>query len=313
MALPNLDDLRGSVRGLVRLQKVYNISATEFADGKLNGVSTDAVLLWRDCFEIGVQLYDQADYSAALEWLVLAVNMLNEGDGKQEQQFGAEVYEYLALTYIELGEKELALEMISQVFSTDPMNPALHTLNYLEQRAAKCPEQATEMTWSANYTRLCQGKRLPEVSSLRCYLDSKRHGIFQLAPLKVEQVHRNPDINIYHQVINDRQIDSIIKVSNEIEKFRSALSRGKLSDFRVSQQVWVNYSSPITSSLRQLVGAISGLDMDNAEVMQVVDYTTGGQYTPHNDYISSVTGNYVNRGNRLFTVMFYVSVNSIIL
>ncbi|KAL7730442.1 hypothetical protein ACLKA6_016668 [Drosophila palustris] len=311
LGYPTLDDLRGSARGLVRLQKIYNISASEFADGNLNGVFTDAVFVWRDCYEIGVQLYEQADYSSALEWLVLAANMLNEMDSEGAQQFVAEVYEYLALTYIELGEKQLALEMLSDVLSVDPTHPAQHTLNYLEHRSDKCPEILEEEIWWRNYTLLCRGERLPEKisskSSLRCYQDSKRHGIFQLAPLKVEQVHRNPDINIYHQVINDRQIDSILEVSSEIEKIRSSTSGGRQSDVRVSQQVWVNYSSPIMSSLSQLVSAITNLDMGNAEIMQVADYSVGGQYTSHFDYISRMPNDYKGKGNRLFTVMFYLS------
>ncbi|KAH8312830.1 hypothetical protein KR044_013144 [Drosophila immigrans] len=311
VGFPQLDDLRGISRGLVRLQKVYNISASEFAKGHLYDFDTGAIFLWRDCYEIGVQLYEQSDFKAALEWLTLASKMLEELDSEEAQKFQNDVIEYIALTHVELGDKQHAVDLLTDLVKLDPSLPARHTLNYLEKRSDKCPPPVEDRTWTANYTVLCQGKYLPwnepQDKTLRCYRDSKRHPLFQLAPLNVEEAHRNPDIHVYHSVLNDMQIEEIQTLAEEFTKARSTLHGGRVSDVRVSQQVWVNYSTPIMRSLKKMTSAISGLDMEHAEIMQVADYGIGGQYTPHYDYLSNLPEQYLKIGNRIATVMFYLS------
>lgn len=310
---PQLDDLQGTARGILRLQKIYNLTAVQLADGYLNEVSTGAVLVWSDCFELGVQLYEGADYSRALDWLVLASDMLNEIEGEEVLELSSQVYEYLALTNIELGEKKRALKIFADLHSWDPSHPSLHTATYVQHTMPKCPEPISEMPWFHNYTQLCQGKLLPqqekavEESPLSCYHDSERHAIFKLAPLKVEEAHRNPDIFVFHNVLTDGQIDSILAVSDEITKVRSSVQGGKVSDIRVSQQVWVNYSTPIMQTVSQTVEAISGFNMINSEQMQVANYGVGGQYIPHLDAMSKIPPDFVLRGNRIATNMFYVS------
>ncbi|KAH8398597.1 hypothetical protein KR215_002406 [Drosophila sulfurigaster] len=309
LGFPELDDLRGIARGFVRLQKTYNISASDFAAG--TEFSTGTFFLWRDCYEIGVHLYDQADYKAALEWLILAYDMLEEADIEEVKKFNLDVLEYLALTYIELGEKQMAVDILADAVPEDSSLPALHTLKYLEKRTEKCPDQEEEMDWRANYTILCQGKHLPrnepEDKTLRCYRDSKRHPFFRLAPLNVEEAHRNPDIHVYHGVLSDVQIEEIYVAAEDKTKVRSTLHGNRVSDIRVSQQVWLNYDTPIMEWLKRLTGAISGLDMHYDELMQVADYGIGGQYTPHWDYMSSLSGEYELMGNRIATVMYYLS------
>ncbi|EDW68046.1 prolyl 4-hydroxylase subunit alpha-1 [Drosophila virilis] len=314
VGIPNEEELQGAVKGLLRLQRVYNLTASDLADGILNGVHTDSVLLWHDCFEIGVQLYELAEYSSAQQWFLQAVNLLQEIDGENVQQMATEIYEYLVLTHIELGEREEGVETLKEMltwYSRHPPHPAQYTLKYLQQSMPKCPKEHEPAYWFDNYTQLCQGKRLsepkPNGSALNCYLDFTRHARFRLAPLKVEQVRLNPDIHIYYDLINDDQIDDIYEVVDQFDSFRSSVSSSIVTDWRVSQQVWLNYSSPILRSVSNLVGAISGFDMENAEQMQVANYGIGGQYAPHTDYLSKIPDSYIPRGNRIATNMFYLS------
>lgn len=315
--LPQIADLQGTVRGLQRLQKIYNLTAVEMANGYLYEVNTGAVLVWSDCFEIGVQLYEEADYSRALDWLVLASNMLEEIEGDDLMEPSSQVYEYLALTHFELGEKKRAQKILADLRDWDVAQSSQHTASYLDHTMPKCPQPANEMKWFHNYTQLCQGKLLPREEEkksaskgnpLRCYHDAERHVIFKLAPLRVEEVHRDPDVYVFHNVLTDGHIASIFKVADEITKFRSSVQGGIVSDIRVSQQVWLNYTSPIMRSVSQLVGAISGYNMSNAEEMQVANYGVGGQYVPHLDAMSVLPPDFKLRGNRISTNMFYVSV-----
>ncbi|EDV90363.1 GH12977 [Drosophila grimshawi] len=310
--LPNLEELQGAIKGLVRLQDVYNLTASDLADGNLNGKKTDSALNWRDCFEIGVQLYEMAEYKRALEWLVLADKLLDEVQGDNTLKMATEVYEYLALTYIELGEMNTAQETLTKLLTWNSARPTQNIQAHLDHRMPKCPIKKEDSEYFSDYVRLCQGKRLPEIktnqSSPRCYLDSNQHAYFKLSPLKVEQVNLAPDINIYYDVLNDNQIKSILELSTEFDSFRSSVNKYNVTDKRVSQQVWLNYSSPIMRTYRQLVGAISGFNMTNAETMQVANYGIGGQYEPHHDFFGiNLPANSVKRGDRISTNMIYLS------
>ncbi|EDV90365.1 GH12979 [Drosophila grimshawi] len=310
--LPNLEELQGAIKGLVRLQSVYNLTASDLADGNLNGKKTDSALNWRDCFEIGVQLYEMAEYKRALEWLVLADKLLDEVQGDDTLKMATEVYEYLALTYIELGEKDTAQETLTKLLTWNSARPTQNIQAHLDHRMPKCPIKKEDSEYFSDYVRLCQGKRLPEIktnqSSPRCYLDSNRHAYFKLSPLKVEQVNLDPDINIYYGVLNDNQIKSILRLSDELDSFRSTHRKYVISDMRISQQVWLNYSSPIMRTYRQLVGAISGFNMTNVEIMQLANYGIGGHYEPHIDYMGSpLPPYYAKRGDRISTSMIYLS------
>ncbi|KAH8406939.1 hypothetical protein KR222_000888, partial [Zaprionus bogoriensis] len=308
---PKLDDLRGTARGILRLQKIYNLTVGELADGHINGVATEAVLLWRDCLEIGVQMYEVSEYRRALEWLTLASKLLEDNESDAALQQSYQIYEYLALTNFELGEKRRALRILANLRSWQADHTSQHAIPYLQQTMPKCPEPPRQEEWFHNYTQLCQGKLLPQEkpsgSSLRCYRDTQRHVLFRLAPLNVEEVHRDPDIFVFHNVLSEAKIEAIFKVSDAITKFRSSVVGGRVSDIRVSQQVWVNYSTPIMQTVSRLVSAISGLDMNNSELMQVADYGVGGQYIPHLDAMHMLTPDFKPRGNRISTNMFYLS------
>ncbi|EDW15489.1 uncharacterized protein Dmoj_GI24861 [Drosophila mojavensis] len=299
--LPNKEDLKGAVRGLQRLKSVYNLTASDMANSSL---------FWNECLEIGVQLYEQADYRSALEWLLLAAKLVAQIEDDNAQGMRAQVYEYLGMTYLELGEKQKAVETLRELLSSlspDTPHPVRFLLDDVEDTEPKCPKQLVEAYWYANFSRLCQGKRLPEPGSLSCYLDFERHPRFRLSPLKVEQAHLNPDIHIYYDVLTDPQIESVLDLASQLESFRSKVLGDVVTETRVSQQVWLNYTSPIMRTVGNLLGAISGLDMTNVEEMQVANYGIGGQYFPHFDYISELREDYIERGNRITTNMFYLS------
>ncbi|TDG49228.1 hypothetical protein AWZ03_004317 [Drosophila navojoa] len=299
--LPNKDDLKGAVLGLQRLQSVYNLTASDMANN---------ALFWNECFEIGIQLYQQAEYRSALEWLQLAAQLVDQIEDENAQGISAQVYEYLGMTYMELGEKQKAVETLKELLpslSPDTPHPARFLLDEVEGTEPKCPKEPVAPHWYANYSRLCQGKRVPEPGSLSCYLDFERHPRFRLSPLKVEQAHLNPDIHIYYDVLTDAQIEAVLELAKQLESFRSTVVGDVVTETRVSQQVWLDYTSPIMSSIGQLLGAISGLETTNIEKMQVANYGIGGQYFPHYDYLSKLPDSYKESGNRITTNMFYLS------
>lgn len=307
LGYPNSSEVQGAVKGLARLQKVYNLTASHLADGAINGLLYESQLDWSDCYEIGVQLFDIGDYLKSEEWLEEALILLEENlEMDHADLYVSDIREYLALVNFELGHSNRAKSLLNE-------NSAQLTLKYLENSRSREILEEGDFPWFANYSRLCQGKRLPEKQDniLMCYLDGKRHAFFTLAPLKVEQVHLDPDITVYHGVLSSKQISSIFTESNKKERIRSGVAgeNGEdrtVKDIRVSQQTWLNYSTPTMQYVNRINEYICGLTMRGAEEMQVANYGVGGQYEPHPDYFEFDLPPDFD-GDRISTSMFYVS------
>ncbi|KAH8267692.1 hypothetical protein KR026_003420 [Drosophila bipectinata] len=304
---PNSSEVQGVVKGVARLQKVYNLTASDLADGIINGLLYETQLDWRDCYEIGVQLFEIGDYLTSEEWLEEALVLIEEN---LEQEHGAvyksDIREYLELVNFELGYTKRSKSLLNE-------SSAQLTLKFLENSKRKEILAQDDFPWFANYSRLCQGNRLLEKNDniLNCYLDGERQAFFILAPLKVEQVHLDPEINVYHGLLSTQQISSIFAESNKKERIRSGVAgeNGEdrtVKDIRVSQQTWLNYSTPIMKYVSRINEYISGLTMQGAEEMQVANYGVGGQYEPHPDYFEfNLPSDF--EGDRISTSMFYVS------
>ncbi|EDV53063.1 prolyl 4-hydroxylase subunit alpha-1 [Drosophila erecta] len=312
---PDQSELQGAVKGLARLQAVYNLTASHLADGVINGVSYGSDLRWRECYEIGVQLFDLGEYQRSLEWLQVAVMLLQNSPEKEEdvEHYLSDIREYASMANFELGNPKKAGILLNQILESQPTHSAQQTRKYLESRALGKIDQETNPTWLANYTMLCQGRRLPEERSadpLKCYLDGKRHAYFTLAPLQVEPVHLDPDINVYHGMLSANQILSILDEAEKMQMFRSAVSgnggNSTVKDLRVSQQTWLDYKSAVMKSVGRINELVSGFDMAGAEYMQVANYGVGGQYEPHPDYFG-VNLPVEFKGDRISTSMFYLS------
>ncbi|XP_037720831.1 prolyl 4-hydroxylase subunit alpha-1 [Drosophila subpulchrella] len=315
LGYPDQSELQGAIKGLARLQRVYNLSTSDLADGVINGYHYDSELQWRESYEIGVQLFDLGEYKRSLEWLQVAFVLLRNSplEEKDENGYLSDIREYAAMANFELGNPKRADRLLQQILTPEPIHSAQQTRKYLESRGPGKNVEEKDPSWFANYTRLCQGRRLPEKRSgnpLKCYLDGKRHAYFTLAPLQVEPVHLDPDINVYHGMLNSNQISDIFVEVDKEEMVRSSVSgeggKRTVRDLRVSQQTWLNYTTPVMQSISQIIQFVSGFDMAGAEFMQVANYGVGGQYEPHSDYFE------VNlpkefEGDRISTSMFYLS------
>ncbi|KAH8381797.1 hypothetical protein KR009_000249 [Drosophila setifemur] len=314
LGYPDQSELQGAIKGIARLQRVYNLTASDLADGVINDIFYDTELDWRGCFEFGVQLFDLGEYKTSLEWLQVAFVLLQGNQGAEHKDhYFSEIREYAALANFELGNPRRAGRLLNQILKPEPTNPAQQSRKYLESRdtAKNLPE--VNPSWYANYTRLCRGKKLPEERSgdpLICYLDGRRNTYFTLAPLQVEQVHLDPDIHIYHNMLSFGQINSIFDEADKLEMIRSAVAgdggKRTVRDLRVSQQTWLDYNTPVMKSIGRINQYVSGLDMAGAEFMQVANYGVGGQYEPHPDYFEFNLPKQF-QGDRISTSMFYVS------
>lgn len=118
---PSEEDLNGAAIALTRLQDTYNINPTDMAHGKLNGVSYGPVLSGHDCFELGRQHYNSADYDNAIIWMKEALKRLDDEDIKSIDR--ADILEYIGFAHYTLGNLKKALQYTNELLAVQPNHP----------------------------------------------------------------------------------------------------------------------------------------------------------------------------------------------
>lgn len=85
----------------------------------------------------------------------------------------------------------------------------------------------------------------------------------------------------------------------------------EIAQYRISKSAWLKeYEHKHVADVTQRVSDMTGLTMDTAEELQVVNYGIGGHYEPHFDFARKDEKNAfksLGTGNRIATVLFYVS------
>uniref|UniRef100_A0A3B3UAG4 Prolyl 4-hydroxylase subunit alpha-1 n=1 Tax=Poecilia latipinna TaxID=48699 RepID=A0A3B3UAG4_9TELE len=170
------------------------------------------------------------------------------------------------------------------------------------------------------YEMLCRGEGLKMTprrqSRLFCrYFDNNHHPRFVLAPVKQQDEWDRPYIVRYLDIISDAEIEKVKQLAKP--RLRRATvhdpQTGKLTtaQYRVSKSAWLTgYEDPVIERINERIEAITGLEMDTAEELQVANYGVGGQYEPHFDFGRKDEPDAfkeLGTGNRIATWLFYMS------
>lgn len=80
-------------------------------------------------------------------------------------------------------------------------------------------------------------------------------------------------------------------------------------DYRISKSAWLfDHHHKYVNDISIRVKDMTGMSMDTAEELQVVNYGIGGFYDTHHDYapVDDTAYDDAGIGNRIGTVLFYV-------
>ncbi|XP_061083828.1 prolyl 4-hydroxylase subunit alpha-1-like isoform X4 [Conger conger] len=191
------------------------------------------------------------------------------------------------------------------------------------------------------YEQLCRGEGVKMTnrrrSRLFCRYFHNNHPFFLVGPKKQEDEWDRPYIVRYHDIISHREIEKVKElakprlrratISNpvtgvletahyRISKRRATVhdpKTGKLTtaQYRVSKSAWLTeFEHPMIRTLNERIEALTGLEMDTAEELQVANYGVGGQYEPHFDFGRKDEPDAfkeLGTGNRIATWLFYMS------
>lgn len=139
---------------------------------------------------------------------------------------------------------------------------------------------------------LCRGEfplTPAQLRPLRCRYVTNNVPFLRLGPLKLEEAFKDPDIVIYHDVMYDSEIEILKKMARP--RFRRATVQNSVTgaletaNYRISKSSWLKTNEhPAIENIVQRTSDMTGLDMETAEELQVVNYGIGGHYEPHFDF-----------------------------
>lgn len=332
---PSEEDLNGAAVALIRLQDTYNLDAASLARGELNGVRYSSELSAGDCFELGRQSYNMGDYYHTLLWMREADARLGSEANETEVE-RSDILEYLAFSTYKQGNIPLALDLTYKLLDIYPTHPraAGNVMYYKKEmekgnKSKRKGEDEFDDTLTTNehvkdtngkdlYEQLCRVDVTPSTDvaeQLKCYYVNNSNPFLFIAPFKVEEAHKEPNIIIFHDIIADDEIETVKKLAQP--RFKRATVQNsvtgelEVAQYRISKSAWLKEQDhKHVADICQRVEDMTGLTMETAEELQVVNYGIGGHYEPHYDFARKQETNAfksLGTGNRIATVLIYMS------
>lgn len=119
------------------------------------------------------------------------------------------------------------------------------------------------------------------------------HPFLWIAPLKAEELSRDPLLILYHDVIYQNEIDTIRKLTtNKLQRAKvTSTNESVVSNVRTSQFTFIPVTADkVLATIDRRVADMTNLNMRYAEDHQFANYGIGGHYGQHMDwfYQSSV-------------------------
>lgn len=139
---------------------------------------------------------------------------------------------------------------------------------------------------------MCQGQRSPsptQLRELRCRYVTNNEPFLLIGPFKMEEIHKDPWIVLYHDAMYNREINLIKKMA------QTRLQRAKLhlamtgeleaNDHCISKSAWLKKDEhKVIQRIFQRTQDMTGLDVQTAEDLKILNYGIAGYYLPHFDY-----------------------------
>ncbi|KAL2094406.1 hypothetical protein ACEWY4_009125 [Coilia grayii] len=312
-SLPTDRDEDGIALGLLRLQDTYQLMPQSIMGrGQLGLVDVESFGP-NETFHIAMIAYKHQKFSLYMSWMLETLRQLDLGP--------------LSASLLRMDTLPVAHSFIQQLLSQDRteiqvmLQQMYHTS--LQQGFLQGVDHSDidllthRSSFNRTYEALCRGQgiRMPPERQKRLFCRYTRGGgsVQHLyAPFKEQDEWDTPRIVRYVDLMSDKEIDIIKKLS------RPKLERALVMDLktgnkfstesRVSKSAWLSSEEdPAIDKLNRRMSDATGLDMTAAETLQVANYGIGGQYEPHFDSKLANDPDLALKGNRIATILIYMS------
>ncbi|KAH8029957.1 hypothetical protein HPB51_006163 [Rhipicephalus microplus] len=287
---PTEDDIDGAATNVCRLQSAYGLTAAEviatFCSPVLcNQLSSD------DALWLGVHC-SRSEPSAAAAWVKLG-----------EDTRYADFFDY-NLWELESSTPKWNSTSWKAVVSRPPETAAMWPY-----RDAFLGNERYSFPSDTRFGVLCRDSResdaRPSSRCSRCWLSSGNRGAATLSPFTVEELSPSePRLWLVHDFLSHDECESLRREATELEPALVTEENGRDDepDTRTAALAWLENNG---SALRvyQRASALTGLTMESAEKLQVLNYAPGGHYNEHTDPLEREEED----GERLATLLVYLS------
>jgi prolyl 4-hydroxylase len=315
---PKEEDLKVAVTGLSHIQETYNLRTEDLAKGVIQDKKYGDGLTAHDLFEIGKQLIQAKRFKRSIEYLKLALKKTIVEDEQEIKP--TKILTKLVEAFARQGDIKTAVNTIDEAIYVEPNNSDLSDIKVNLIRLLTLGKFEREKEHTDNFdnalTRTtCNGKlhrSVKELSKLRCRLISRK-GFSLIAPSKLEELHFDPKIIMFHDVVYEKEIRRLKKLSKPVLN-QSVVSDtndyNQVSyDIRISKVAWfADSKEKIVKKISKRIEHMTGLlvNSESAEKLQIQQYGIGGFYKSHHDAFEIDDEDAQNGGNRIATALLYV-------
>lgn len=313
---PKKRDIREAAQGIDRLQNNYNLKTSDLARGVIDGVQYDAKLSAHELFVIGKELFEMQRYPQSIEYFTEALKLpIGEFSEIPIDEY------FLALASAHksngnYGEAMIAIDEALKIGHTENILIFKEELILDFQKGnIQSPKAVVERLEVKLTRQACNGElhlSAAQLSKFHCRYVS--HSYFSmLAPFKLEEVHLDPMIVVYHQAIFENEIEILKELANaKLEKsviFGEKGDQQAESNIRISEVAWfTDESHKVVNRISKRIEDMTGLTTKTAELLQIQKYGIAGFYKSHYDFIGDIKTDAIafQQGDRIATFLLYV-------
>lgn len=338
-AFPGKEDFDGAITALLRLQDTYQLQPSSFALGKLPGSVQSPKMSVGEVYDVGRHAYLNSDMFYTKTWMEEALKQYNKQNDSEDVRL-FDVYDHLAFSEYKRGNFRKALEYSNKMVEIDPTHErAQGNVEYFGEEVkmykqtgrrgdtgiitdTKVKPRSERANWHQtssfqNYERLCRGEvrnlTAWEQSKMTCWYYSATPRL-KIRPAKFERVFVKPEIVIMRSILMESEMNKIKELA--APRLRRATIQhpvtGNLehASYRISKSGWLkDEDHELIRRVSLRIEDVTGLTMDTAEELQIVNYGIAGHYEPHYDFARGNEDRFTSlgTGNRIATFLAYMS------
>ncbi|KAH8282582.1 hypothetical protein KR054_008554 [Drosophila jambulina] len=294
---PTAEDLKEASLGMYRIEHFYNLNSTDMSKGLLAGQQLNTQMCASDCLALADFMFNKSEYRKAAQWYRLALHNIKEPTNKIARQIYKPNREEIRKMFVISRLHEGFLNNISDYIeeaNQDPESPLPH-LKPLPPATA--------------FERGCRGE-FPPRPRLVCRYNFTTTPFMRIAPLKEEEISKDPLIWLYHDVLYDSEIAHFLNLtSDDLEQgFADNYTAPKAPPRVFQVKITDDDGGKVDKALVNRMTDISGLAMGNVSSLARGNYGLGGYFMEHSDYRDPrIYPETIKDGDRLITFVFFAT------
>ncbi|XP_043649572.1 prolyl 4-hydroxylase subunit alpha-1 isoform X2 [Drosophila teissieri] len=307
-AAPESFDMNEKLKAMHRIETTYDLQPKDIAKGLLQRTEFNYKLTWRDCLALAHHKFKIGEFQRSLLWFQETLNIntnrsLEIINGLHEMELNGFATD-VAKRSIYLSNQALTNETIDKLANSQLQGAKPIDLEQLISSNLLNWSKDSSTTPPTNHNIGCRGL-FPRKTNLVCRYNSSTNAFLKLAPLKMEEISRDPFIVMFHEVISDKEIEEMKGEIREMENGWTGLEDPKEI---VSSVYWITEETSFSKRINQRISDMTGFRLEEFPAIQLANFGVGGYFKPHYDYyterLREVDANNT-LGDRIASIIFY--------